>query len=298
MATGDPGINLGDDGGDDPLDMWDRDAESPLDIWPEYESLRDTKLFREYLERLASNRDLHVIITAASETGVGKTTLAFVLAILWDIHGWTVAKATLDPKEYQVLYDQVGPGSVLMLDEVEQAADSRRGGSHDNVDLSQAFATKRYRQIVGMMTAPSKSWVDDRIGEDSADYWIQAQETDVGRPKGEAEVYRLRENEHYEQSYTPRVETISWPVMDWHPEFRRLEKKKVERMEGETQTKYVRRDEHEEELEHAREDGKRQMENEAIRGLYEFGLNKSDIGEALDYHRTTILRRLQKMGVE
>jgi hypothetical protein len=228
------------------LDEFGDGVNSPVDIWSEYPGFTDSKLFHEFLARLTAGRDMHVIITAAAETGVGKTTLAFGLALLWDMSGWTTEKATLSPRQYEMMYDQVEPGSVLMLDEVQQAADNRRATSSDNVDLSQAFATKRYRQVFGMMTAPSKGWVDDRIGGDSADYWIQAQETPEGRPKGEAKVYRLRNNEHYESNYKERVETISWPVLDWHPEFQELERMKAERMEGETRDKYVHRDKVEE----------------------------------------------------
>ncbi|RLM53181.1 hypothetical protein DVK02_14930 [Halobellus sp. Atlit-31R] len=219
------------------------DVESPVDIWGLYPGLTESKLFHEFLSRLTAGRDMHVIITAAAETGVGKTTLAFALALLWDMNWWTTEKATLSPRQYEMMYDKVSPGSVLLLDEVQQAADNRRATSSDNVDLSQAFATKRYRQVFGMMTAPSKGWVDDRIGGDSVDYWIQAQETPEGRPKGEAKVYRLRNNEHYESRYKTRTETLSWPVLDWHPEFQELERLKAERMEGETEDKYVHRDE-------------------------------------------------------
>lgn len=258
------------------------EVNSPVDIWGRYPGLSNSKLFHEFASRLAAGRDMHVIVTASAETGVGKTTLAFVLALLWDMHGWTVDKATLDPREYDILYDQVEPGSVLMLDEVEQAADSRRGSSRENVNLSQAFATKRYRQVFGLMTAPSKGWVDDRIGGDSADYWIQAQETPDGRPKGEAKVYRLKNNEHYEQSYSKRTETISWPIMDWHKEFRRLEEKKVSRMEGSTQSKYVHREEVEDIKENYWNKAWNKGRYELIKGLSDQGIQQQQIAEAAD----------------
>lgn len=258
------------------------DASSPVEIWGSYPELANSKLFHEFASRLSAGRDMHVIVTAAAETGVGKTTLAFVLALLWDMHGWTVDKATLDPREYDILYDKVQPGSVLLLDEVEQAADARRGSSRENVNLSQAFATKRYRQVFGLMTAPSKGWVDDRIGSDSADYWIQAQETDEGRPKGEAKVYRLKNNEHYEQSYSKRTETISWPIMDWHHEFRKLEDKKVSRMEGETKSRYVHRQEVEDIKENFWNKAWNKGRYELIKGLAAQGVQQQVIAEAAE----------------
>lgn len=228
------------------VDPDDFDA-GPLSAWSRYPSLRDSQLFDEYANRLVSGRDMHVIVTASSETGVGKTTLAVVLALLWDQQGWSAEKAAVaSAPEYTRKYDEVGPGSVLLLDEAEIAADNRRGTTKGNVELSQAFAGKRYRQVFGMLTAPTKNWVDKRMGSDAADYWIQAQETDRGRPKGEAIVYRLKTNEHYQTDYTKRTEVISWPVLDDHPEFKKLDRRKKERLGGDYESVYVHRDEVEE----------------------------------------------------
>ncbi|MFB6201300.1 MAG: hypothetical protein ABEI98_04745 [Halorhabdus sp.] len=263
------------------LDEFEGEVNSPVDIWSRYPEFTESKLFHEFLARLTAGRDMHVIITAAAETGVGKTTLAFALALLWDMSGWTTEKATLSPRQYEMMYDEVEPGSVLMLDEVQQAADNRRATSTANVDLSQAFATKRYRQVFGMMTAPSKGWVDDRIGGDSADYWIQAQETPEGRPKGEAKVYRLRNNEHYESNYKERVETISWPILDWHPEFQELERMKAERMEGQTRNKYVHKDEVEELKENYWNKCSKKARFHFVRAMSEYGLTQGEIASVL-----------------
>lgn len=268
-------------------------ASSPMEIWAQYPGISESKLFHEFASRLTSGRDMHVIVTAASETGVGKTTLAFALAMLWDMSGWHAGKATLSPREYESLYDEVPPGSVLMLDEVQDAVDSRRAGAKDNVNLSQAFATKRYRQIFGVMTAPSKQWVDNRIGEDTVDYWIQAQETDRGEPKGEAKVYRLKNNEHYSDSYSSRTETISWPILDWHPEFKELHRKKVESKENQTQSKYIPRSEHEEKLEQVENDTRDARDNWWIKQLYEqTDMSQGDIGNILGISQQAVSNRL------
>jgi hypothetical protein len=258
------------------------EAGSPVEIWSRYPGLTGSKIFHEFLARLTAGRDMHVIITAAAETGVGKTTLAFVIAMLWDMNGWTAEKATLSPRQYEMQYDQVPPGTVLLLDEVQQAADNRRASSTDNVELSQAFATKRYRQVFGVMTAPSKGWVDDRIGGDSADYWIQCQETPEGRPKGEAKVYRLRNNEHYESNYQERTETISWPILDWHPEFRKLEQLKAHRMEGRTESKYVHRDEVEDLKDNYWNKCSKKARFHLVQAMHSFGLTQGEIATILN----------------
>lgn len=242
--------------------------------------LQDSKYFHEYVARLTSGRDMHTIFTAAAETGVGKTTAAVSFSILLDPHGWTADKATVaDPRGYEMMYETVPPGSWLGLDEVQAAVDSRRGSSRENVNLSQAFAQNRYRQVFGWMTAPSKGWVDDRIGADSADYWIQCHQTDEGKPKGEATVYRLKNNEHYEQSYTKKTEIISWPRLDDHPEFLALHQKKVERRENHTKSNYVHRSEYEDLKENYWNKCMQKTRFGFVRAMYEQGLSQSDIAE-------------------
>lgn len=284
------------------------EAESPVEIWTKFEGLTDSQFWNEYCNRLASGRDMHTYVTAASETGVGKTTLAFALCFLGDMSGWTAEQATLDPAEYAHLYDKrdlcrehegekdlplaafdacsdcdyyLPPGSWILGDEWEQAVDARRSSSKENLEASHAVATKRYRQIFGIYTLPSKTWMDNRFSNDAADFWIQAQETDQGRPKGEAFVYRLKTNEHYETSYTKRVETISWPVLDWHPEFKKLQQKKRDRMEGEIRRSYVHRDEVEELKSNFWNKATKKTRYHLVKAMAEWGMSQSDISDVL-----------------
>lgn len=255
----------------------------PALTWARYPSLAESKLFDEYANRLVVGRDMHVIITASSETGVGKTTLAVVLALLWDQHGWTPEKAAVaSSPEYAVKYDDedlVPPGSVLILDEAEIAADSRRGTSKGNVEVSHAFGGKRYRQVFGIMTAPSKSWVDQRLGSDSADYWIQTQETDRGRPKGEAIIYRIRANEHYETDYTKRHEMLEWPVLDHHPAFLELDRLKRERLSGSFSSPYIHRDEVQEMKSNWWNKATKMARYHLVKAMVEHGLTQSETAE-------------------
>lgn len=285
------------------------EADSPLEIWTEYDGLTDSKYWQEYVNRLSAGRDMHTYITAASETGVGKTTLAFALCFLGDMAGWTADQATLDPAEYAHLYDkrnicethaeqedeipvpvfeacddceyELPPGSWLLGDEWEQAVDARRSSSKENVEASHAVATKRYRQIFGVYTLPSKTWMDSRFSDDAADFWIQAQATDRGKPEGQAHVYRLKTNEHYETSYTERVETIRWPVLDDHPEFQRLQHKKRERMEGQIRRSYIHRDEVEEMKKNFWNKATKKTRYHIVKALSEYGMSQTAISEVL-----------------
>jgi len=246
------------------------DVLGPVGRWQDIDSIRDSKFFGEILNRLVSGRDMNIIITAASETGVGKTTLAVAIATLIDQHGWTADKAAVaSPVIYDRLYDESPPGSCLILDEAEKAADARRGMTTESVTLSQSFAAKRYQQIFSILTAPSKSWVDNRLGGDAADYWIQAQQTDMGRVLGQATVYRLKNNEHQGVEYVERVESIHWPNMDDDAEMQALDERKQEILETETETDFVKAEKVEEARTEGVKEGAREKRNEIIRALDE-----------------------------
>lgn len=265
----------------------------PIEEWADTEAFKSSKFFAEYLNRLVAGRDMHIIVTASAETGVGKTTLAASLAIMLDQHGWSHEKAAVaSAEQYSHLYDEVPPGSVLILDEAEKAADARRGMTKESVEISQAFATKRYQQVFGILTAPSRGWVDDRLGADAADYWIQAEQTDLGRVKGVASVYRMKNNEHYMEEYTDRYEKVHWPHLDWHPEFKKLDRKKTQLLESDHEAPYIHRDEAEDWRDEAYEQGRTDMQQEVIERMSEQGFTQVEIGDAVDLHQTTVSNRL------
>ena len=263
---------------------------TPVEAWIDESDFRESQLFAEWAQRMSSGRDLNIVITAASETGVGKTTLAVALARMLDPHGWTAEKASVAlPAKYDRLYDKVPPGTVLILDEAEKAADARRGMTKESVSLSQAFAAKRYRQVVSILTAPSKSWIDDRLGSDAADYWIQALDGPIGQIRGEAKVYRLRENEHYEREYKTRTEFIEWPSLDGDSEFQKLSERKEEILENDGEQKWIHVDEHQEKLEKIEKQTRKETRREDIRRTYrESDLSQTDVAEIFDVSQSHV----------
>jgi len=278
----------------------------PIEPYIEETNFRQSKFFAEYLNRLVTGRDMHVIVTASSETGVGKTTLAASLAIMMDQQGWTAEKAAVaSAQEYSYKYDEVSPGSVLILDEAEKAADARNPMAKETRNITQDFATKRYRQVFGILTAPSKSWVDKRLGSDAADYWIQAQQTDLGRIKGEANVYRLKSNEHYQQDYSTKTEMIDWPNLDWHKQFRILDKKKRQILESTDESPYIHRDKLGDIKKKVRKQAKKETEQEIIERMSDStikgkhkadsGFRQKEIGKALGVSRSRISQRLNDL---
>lgn len=263
----------------------DRDLDlGPIGPWAQQPQFRESKFFAELLNRLVTGRDMNIIVTAASETGVGKTTLAVALALMIDQHGWDASKASVaDPADYDRRYDQCPPGSCLILDEAEKAMDARRGMSNQSVSLSQTFATKRYRQVFSILTAPSKSWIDKRLGSDAADYWIQALQTDLGRIKGEAKVYRLMTNEHYEVDYSKRTEYLHWPNLDGNDEFERLDERKRELLESDQEQTYVDADDVAELKEQAAETAVQRQRRQIMKRLDDRPeLTQRDIADIFD----------------
>jgi len=273
------------------LNDTDRELDlGPVGPWADVPEFRNSKFFAELLNRLVTGRDMNIIVTAASETGVGKTTLAVALALMIDQHGWTADKASVaDPADYDRRYDQCPPGSCLILDEAEKAMDSRRGMSNESVSLTQTFATKRYRQVFSILTAPSKSWIDKRLGSDAADYWIQALQTDLGRIKGEAKVYRLKTNEHYEVDYSKRTEYLHWPNLDGNEEFERLDERKRELLESDTEQNYVDADDVDELKAQAVESATERQRRKVIKRLNDLdGLTQNDIADVFEVSQSRV----------
>lgn len=246
--------------------------------------LESSPLHQEWMTRLAEGRDMRCIVSADnSATGVGKTTLAVYLAKLWDIHGWTADKATLDPREFSVMYDEVPGGSVVILDEAEQAVDRRRSMSKETLAVGHDFATKRYRQVFGLLTLPSKDMMDARIADKLCDYWI------LVREKGEAMVFRLDENQFTGKVYYNPVETLRWPPMDDDRDFQKVEKKKVDRMTGKTQSRYVHRDEFEEMKENFWNKATQKTRYELIKAMNRHpDLTQTDVAEICGLHQSRV----------
>jgi len=134
--------------------------------------------------------DAKIIITSHnSRPGLGKTTLAIKMARDFDKNGWNAdEKAFMSAHEYHNAYEDLPSGSALVFDEIEGEADSRRAMSEKNVELSQAWAQNRYRNMITICTLPSVSMLDNRMLEMS-DYWINV----MGR--GTAHPYRVLVND-------------------------------------------------------------------------------------------------------
>jgi hypothetical protein len=268
---------------DDGLDMAGGEEMPP--------ELVDSYIQQWFMKRFADGRDGRIIIDAEnSGTGLGKTTAACSLCLMYDLWGWTADKASLDPREYTVRYDQWRPGSWTMLDEAEQAVDRRRSMSKETLAVGHDFATKRYRQVFGTMTLPSKSMMDARIADKLCDLWIHVEE------RGKASVYKFDQNAFTGKVYYKKVEEFHWSPLDDHPEFQALEQKKVERITGETQSRFVTREEFEDAKKNFWNKASAKKSYDLINAMYRaaqdedspVSLRQSDIGEIAGMSQSNI----------
>lgn len=186
-------------------------------------------LHQLFLKRMESERDLKIIITARdAQTGVGKSTLNFGLAASWNPiytdEEWTAEEyATYDVAEYLQKYVSIPNGSVLAMEEAEQL-DSRRGMSNNNVDFSHYWMAMRVRQVVSILTLPTTAALDKRLWM-LADVWI-----DVAC-RGRAVVHRIGVNSYTGEMYRKKVHEIEWPDLSTHPEMKKLDRMKEEKID-------------------------------------------------------------------
>lgn len=250
-----------------------------------YEAIWKTPVDEHPLEemhrqRRADDRMMNVIITARdSETGTGKTTLAVELAKRWDENGWSAEKATLSPSQYQDMYHEVGEGSVIILDEAEQAADNRRSMSDQNLTLTHLWATMRFKQVSSIITLPTVTMLDKRLKE-LADVRIHV----VSR--GFAKVYKVKVEDTGEHNvFEKQIAYLFWGSMDDDEDYQALSKKKAERMED-----YSVADDGDEEVVDPAEI-ERTKRNQMIRRMDESDeLTQEEIAEIVGLSRSAVSR--------
>jgi hypothetical protein len=228
-------------------------------------SLAQSALDKEYQMRRDQGRDMKLIIAARDgATGVGKTTLGVQMAKNWDVNGWTWRRATFDPVEYMVMYDDnelVPSGSVMLLDEVEQAADNRRSMSGENVELSQDWATKRYREVSTIATLPDTGMLDDRLMR-LADFIIIVIE------RGFAACYRSKIRDGSGEKFRQLEDLLEWGAIDDDPDYQKVSKMKAEHLEGNTEARWIQRSEHKKELEEEVEEKTHEVRRDIIGSVY------------------------------
>lgn len=212
---------------------------------------------------LQNDYDAKVILTSHnSKPGVGKTTLAIHAAREWDQSGeWSAEdKAVMSGGAYQSLYEEVEPGSVILFDEIEGAADSRRAMSHQNVNISQAWAQNRYRNVCTIATLPTVSMLDNRLLE-MADFWVNVLQ------RGRAKPHHIKVNDYDGSIYRDPLDGhIMWSDLpNDDPDYNLLKDMKHKRRKHED--KHYRQEEVDKIADKVEKTTKMEYRNDLIRDL-------------------------------
>lgn len=229
--------------------------------------------------KLQNDNDVKIIIQGAnSQTGIGKTTLAIQLCRFIDSDWSADEKAFVDVKQYIQAHLDYEKGSALLLDEIEAGADNRRAMSDDNVELSQAWATLRARNIATVATLPSISMLDSRMLE-LADYWILVKERGVAQPY-EINVNDFAPHKAPQRKPLPGEEHIQFTDLpDNDPDKQYLDQIKDDMLRDEA-AGYIKRSRHKKEVSEARENASIETRNQVLKEVYNaFDVSYADISE-------------------
>lgn len=215
--------------------------------------------------KLSNDNDIKIIIQGKnSQTGIGKTTLAIQLCRYIDSDWSAEEHAFIDTREYVNAHMEMPKGSALLLDEIEKGADSRRAMSQENVDLSQAWATLRARNIATVCTLPSISMLDSRMLE-LADYWV------LVKRRGWAQPYQVEVNDFnhkIQRKPLPGKQHIRFadlPSDDPDKEYLDEIKDQMLQEEG---PGHIPKPEHKKKVRNAEKQARKDMRNKLIKAFY------------------------------
>lgn len=224
--------------------------------------------FREIAKRKQEGRDAKCLVTAKDgQTGVGKTNFCDFAAYVTDTtrHGFGPDKTTIDPFEFLDFYSHLPQGSAAVMEEGEQF-DARRSNSNKNVDAAEKWQMARVREVVAYVNLPSPEEIDSRF-ERLADYWINVEE------RGFARIYKKRIHPTKRKLYYETLQTLRWPNMDGSASFEHMDALKDDRLDGNSDSSWVRESEVRERVEKAERNTARECRDEWIEALQ----NRTDL---------------------
>lgn len=258
----------------------------------------------QFIERrLTNDRDCKIIVTSrGSSTGLGKTT--FAIEKCHDIQDflpideeWTAEKnGFIDLRDYITRYKNCKKFNVLLIDEIEYSADSRRAMSNTNVSLSHAWAQLRYRNIVSICTLPSISMLDKRMLELS-DLWINVVNRGIALPfyvhvndfTGKVSRYQITTNPEHDWAPPKSPEILRFKELteedQLYEDYQIMQELKDENVRQDTTKSYDKKD-----VEQAKKSVKRDTRDEIIYKLYENSndLTYQDIADVTEWSSSTV----------
>lgn len=219
--------------------------------------------FAELAKRKTEGRDAKCLVTAKDgQTGVGKSNFCDFISYVTDTtaHGFGPEKTTIDPFEFLEFYSNLPAGSAAVMEEGEQF-DARRSNSNKNVDAAEKWQMARVREIVAYINLPSPQEIDSRF-ERLADYWIDIQR------RGQAKVYKKKIHATKRKLYYKTLQTVEWPNMDGSASFEHMDALKNDRLDGHSESSWVRESEVQERIEKVRDETRRAVRDEWLARVF------------------------------
>lgn len=241
--------------------------------------------------RISNHQDLVIIIDDYhARRGTGKTVASLQLAEGMDQNGGlTWDSVSMEPEEIRNSYYQLPERSGVVFDEGEVGASNREAMTKSNRALREIVSMGRVQEKYVVMNAPSVGFIDKDIRL-MADVWI----TMLAKGIGLIHYFERQPYGHGGKGtlLTPKKGMIHFediqPNTRLRNLFNRLTREKKKHIRGEEGTAYITTEEHQKELETARQQARKEARNEAITDIYTHPEHKASpdvsqrtIGEAI-----------------
>jgi len=247
----------------------------------------DTAFYEAYEDHAEKDMELTVLLSDYhAMRGSGKTTLSIKLARAFDRTdaGLTPEKVTNSGEEFIDAYVQHDKGSGLVFDEAEGDINARDAMSNVNKEMNEKISIGRVGEKYAIWNMPDINQIDKEVRK-LAHYWVLVQR------RGRARVYELSNDPFDGDVYTKPICNIEWGALPADDEvFQRLDEHKWDKLQGEGQ-EFVPQDEHQKQVEKAREKARREQRNEFIRVAYGRNLlGQPELAEICDISQSQVSR--------
>lgn len=270
-------------GGDGDPDIPEKSYENPFK--------KGTFMHDIFGKVLKENRDIIIVVTDhRGRRGTGKTVSSLSLASALDQtdEGMTYSKCSLGVEQIRNAYTEQPNGSALVLDEIEQAAGNREAMSKTNRALREIMSMGRVEEKYVVVNLPIKGFVDKDILK-LCDVWIS-----MAR-RGRGLVHHLLWNPYVEKLFPEQKQWLEFQDIpegtDLREVYNKLDREKRGRISGEDGQKFIPEEEHQEELERARKEARRERRDEAIHGIYEhpdIEVTQQEVADAIGVSQKTV----------
>lgn len=251
----------------------------------------DTWLHDTYEDRVRLEKDFILLLDDAyGDRGSGKTIGCLKLADGMDQtdEGLTRSKVSLHPEEIRNAYTSEPPRSALVLDEAEWGVSNRQAMSKVNQMLREILSMGRVEQKYLVINTPLIGFIDKDIRKLSH-VWISMER------RGRGLVHELKWEKYSETLLTPRRQWLNFEDIETGTENRELYnyltrvKRRINK--GDDGRGFIPVSDHEEAIEKAREQARREERNDILRNIYQHPENENSqrvLGEAVGLRQATV----------